>query len=211
MTEPVETQLYLVSPPHPAAGFADSVAAALDAGPVACFQLWLRDGSEANLRGMAEELRSVVQSRDVAFILNGHAALAAELGCDGVHFDQASPKEIKAARKALGEDAIIGVSCGTSRHEAMESAEAGADYISFGPVYDTSTKSLSAAPDALETLTWWAQMIEVPCVAVGGLTPDNVAPVLETQCEFVCAVSSVWDHPESPADAVRAFSEAVRV
>lgn len=206
MTDRVEPQLYLVSPPQPAADFADQVKAALDSGPVASFQLWLADEDEGEIRRLVSKLRPAVQDRDTAFILNGHVKLAAYLECDGVHLDKATPKDIKAARKTLGGDAIIGVSCGTSRHDAMEAAEAGADYVSFGPVYDTATKGLTAAAGALDALTWWAEMMEVPCVAVGGITPENAKPVLRTKCEFICAVSSVWNGPQGPADAVRAFA-----
>lgn len=210
MTDRVEPQLYLVSPPRlEPAGFADQVRAALDAGPVSCVQLWLPDASDDDIRSAAKPLQAAVQDTDTAFVLNGHVKLAAYLGCDGVHLDQAGPKDIKAAKKTLGDDAIVGVSCGTSRHLSMEAAEAGADYVSFGPVFDTATKDLPADPAALATLEWWSEMMEVPCVAVGGITPDNVAQVLETRCEFVCAVSAVWNHDGGPGAAVRAFHAAM--
>ncbi len=203
-------QLYLVTPPAFApAALLPKVETALDAGPVACFQLWLRDADEDAVRAAAEALREPVQARDVAFVLNGHVALAAALGCDGAHLDDPDPKTVKAARRTLGADAILGASCGASRHAAMEAAEAGADYVSFGPVFDTATKDRAGDPGALETLRWWAEMMEIPCVGVGGLTPDTVGKVAETGAEFACAVSAVWDHPQGPAAGVAAFAGAL--
>lgn len=209
MTGLVEPLLYLVSPPRiEPAGFADQVRAALAGGPVACVQLWLPGADDTEVRRAAQGLRPVLRDSDTAFVLNGHVTLAACLGCDGVHLDQAAPKDVKAAKEVLGGDAIVGVSCGASRHLSMDVSEAGADYVSFGPVFDTATKGLPADPAALGTLSWWAEMMEVPCVAVGGITPANVAHVVETRCEFVCAVSAVWNHPDGPEAAVRAFHMA---
>lgn len=210
MSDLIDPQLYLVSPPRfEPAGFANSVAEALAAGPVACVQLWMPDAPEADLRATATQLRDIVQGTDTAFLLNGNVELADELGCDGVHLDDPSPRLVKAARKRLAKDAIIGVSCGASRHAAMEAAEAGADYVSFGPVYDTATKDLPADPAALDALRWWAEMMEVPCVAVGGITPETASKVASTGCEFLCAVSSVWDNVDGPAAAVRSFTSAL--
>lgn len=203
-------QLYLVTPPaiEPAA-FAPLAEAALDAAPVACLQLWLPDADAAALGAAAGPLREIAQARDTAFVLNGDAALARRLGCDGVHLDDPDAGAVKAARRALGGDAIVGASCGASRHAAMTAAEAGADYVSFGPVFDSATKGLAADAGALETLQWWAEMMEVPCVAVGGLTPENAGRAAAAGADFVCAVSAVWDHPDGPAAAVRAFAAAL--
>lgn len=210
MSDLIDPQLYLVSPPRfEPAGFAASVAEALAAGPVACVQLWMPDATDTEIRPIAEQLRDIVQGAETAFLLNGHIELVDELGCDGVHLDASSPKEVKAARKRLAKDAIIGVSCAASRHAAMEAAEAGADYVSFGPVFDTSTKELPADPAALDTLRWWAEMMEIPCVAVGGITPENASNVASTGCEFLCAVSSVWSNVDGPAAAVRAFTDTL--
>lgn len=210
MSDVALPELYLVSPPRfELTAFADAVSAALSGGPVACVQLWMPDASHPDIQQAAELLCPIVQGNDTAFLLNGHMMLARELGCDGVHLDAPDSRAIAAARTTLGNDAIIGVSCGATRDAGMIAAEAGADYVSFGPVYDTATKGLPAAAYALDTLSWWAEMMEVPCVAVGGITPDNLAPVVETHCEFICAVSAIWDHPDGPEAAVRAFHAAI--
>lgn len=210
MTDQHDCQLYLVTPPvfDPAA-FAPLLEDALAAGPVACLQLWMPDADEDAIRSAAKMLRDRVQDTDTAFVLNGWVKLAAYLGCDGVHLDRAGAKEVKAAKKVLGEDAIVGVSVGTSRHDAMIAGEAGADYVSFGPVFDSATKGLPADPAALEAIEWWGEMMETPCVAVGGITPDNLRRPVEAGADFVCAVSAVWDHPDGPGAAVTAFIKAL--
>lgn len=210
MTDEGLPQLYLVSPPRLVpAGFADQLRAALDGGPIACFQLWQPDASDDDIARLADILKPILDAAETAFVLNGNPALAKTLGLDGVHFDAASPKDIKQAKQTLGGDSIVGVSCYASRHLAMEAAEAGADYVSFGPVFDTETKQLAADPDALTCLTWWAEMMEVPCVAVGGITPETLPPVLQSGCEFLCVVSAIWNAPEGPEAAMRAFHNGI--
>ncbi|MBP5857702.1 thiamine phosphate synthase [Marivibrio halodurans] len=211
MTDRHDCQLYLVTPPEfdPAA-FAPLVEEALAAGPVACLQLWLPEADDDRLRTAAKALRGVVQGHDTAFVINGHVKLAAYLGCDGVHLDHASAADVKAAKKVLGEDSIVGVSARTSRHEAMNAGEAGADYVSFGPVFDTATKGLPADPAALSAIEWWGEMMEVPCVAVGGITADNLTRPVEAGADFICAVSAVWNHPDGPGAGVRALTRALK-
>jgi thiamine-phosphate pyrophosphorylase len=202
--------LYLVSPPRldPAA-FADQVALAFEGGPVACLQLWMPDAGRAAVKEAARRIEPLAIDHDCAFVLNGPPELAADLGFDGIHLDDPAPKAVKAAVAKLGNAGIVGVSAGTSRHAAMEAAEAGASYVSFGPCFDTPTKDRPAAPDAIETLGWWASMMEVPCVAVGGITPERASGIAATGCEFICAVSAVWNHPEGPGAAVAAFHAAL--
>lgn len=210
MTDQARPDLYLVSPPRlePAA-FAEQVERAFTGGPIACLQLWMPEAGRAELKDAARRLEPLARDNDCAFLLNGPAALAAELGCDGVHLDDPSPKAVKAAVATLGNAGIVGVSAGTSRHAAMEAAEAGASYVSFGPCFESPTKDLPAAPDALDALEWWAAMMEIPCVAVGGITPDRAAQVAATGCEFLCAVSAAWSDPAGPEAAVRAFHAAL--
>lgn len=202
-------QLYLISPPElePAA-FLPLLTAALDAGPVAAFQLRLPGADEATLRAAINVLRPEVQRRDIAFLIAGDPALARETGCDGVHLEQMPPR-FKAVRAAAGDDLMLGVSCGASRHQAMTAAEEGADYVSFGPLWDTVTKDRPADPLALQTLTWWAEMMETPCVGVGGVTPDTAAQAVASGADFLAVVHAVWTHPDGPAEAIRRLLEAM--
>ena len=201
-------RLSLVPPPRldPAA-FRDPLAAALDAGDVACVQLRLKDAGDDAVRRAIDVLRPVVQSRDVAFILNDRPDLAASTGCDGVHVGQ-EDAPYAAARRAMGANAIVGVTCHASRHLAMEAGEAGADYVAFGAFFPTGTKETTHRAEP-EILSWWAEIFEIPCVAIGGITPANCGPLVTAGADFLAVVSAVWDHPDGPAAGVRAFDAAI--
>ncbi|HYE00577.1 MAG TPA: thiamine phosphate synthase [Alphaproteobacteria bacterium] len=203
-----DCRLYLLTPPDivPAA-FAPLLQAALEGGDVACVQLRLAAGADdAAWREAVRLLRPIAQDREVAFLLDGRPELAKELGCDGVHV--ANAKAVRAARKLLGEDAIVGVTCGDSRHEAMVGGEDGADYVSFGSIFLSQTIPFAnTAP--LELVTWWAEMMELPCVAVGGITLDTAAQVADAGADFLGLCHAVWHHAEGPAAAVKAFNAAL--
>lgn len=200
-----DCRLYLITPPtlDPKA-FAPTLAAALDAGDVACVQLRLKDVPDDVVRRAVEVLRPVAQSRDVALILNDRPDLAAATGCDGVHVGQ-EDMPYREARRVMGKDAIVGVTCHDSRHLAMEAGEDGADYVAFGAFFPTSTKEPKAKAEP-ELLTWWQEMMEVPCVAIGGITVDNGRVLVEAGADFLAVCGGVWNHPEGPAAAVRAFN-----
>lgn len=198
-------QLYLITPPRlDAAAFAPLLAAALDAGPVAAVQLRLKDVDDDTIRGACDRLRPIVQTRDVAFILNDRPDLAAPCGCDGVHIGQ-DDATYRDARAALGDDATVGVTCHDSRHLAIEAADAGADYVAFGAFHPTTTKAPKHHAD-LDLLSWWSAMMTVPCVAIGGITVANAPPLIAAGADFLAVCAGVWDHPDGPAAAVRAFA-----
>jgi len=198
-------RLYLITPPvlDPVA-FKDTLAAALDAGDVACLQLRLKDVDDAAILRAGEALMPVAQARDVAFIVNDRPDLARELDADGVHVGQADlPYE--AARLEVGPDAIVGVTCHNSRHLAMEAAEKGADYVAFGAFFPTGTKAPKTRADP-ELLRWWQQFMVVPCVAIGGITVENARILAAAGADFLAVVAGVWDYPEGAAAAVQAFN-----
>ena len=201
-----DCRLYLITPPVLPENFADQLAAALDAGDVAAVQLRLKDVPDDVIARTVEKLRPVVQSRDVAFILNDRPDLAVKLGCDGAHVGQTDMK-VTQARKILG-DLTLGVTCHNSRHLAMEAAEAGADYVAFGAFFPTATKEPSEMAE-IETLRLWAEVMEIPCVAIGGINAENCAPLVKAGAEFLAVVSAVWSHPEGPAAGVKAMLKAI--
>lgn len=203
--DPYRCRLYLVTPPafEPDA-FAEQLRAALDAGDVACLQLRLKDAPDAAIERAAEALMPLCFDSDVAFIVNDRPDLARKLGADGVHVGQ-EDASYEEARRIVGDDAIVGVTCHNSRHLAMDAAEAGADYIAFGAFFQTATKQPKAAAD-IETIAWWAQMMTVPCVAIGGITVENCRPLVEAQADFLAVVNGVWGHEAGPAEAVRRFN-----
>jgi len=203
MTDPC--RLYLITPPKlEAKVFADTLARALGAGDVASLQLRLKDVSDDEIRRAVEILLPIAQRADVAFILNDRPDLAAELGCDGVHVGQ-DDAGVAEARAALGKSGIVGATCHDSRHLAIEAAEAGADYVAFGAFYPTATKD-GATPADIETLRWWAEMMVVPCVAIGGITVENAPPLIAAGADFLAVASGVWDYADGPAAAVQAFN-----
>lgn len=200
-------QLYLISPPSISPDFVDALSVALDAGPVAAFQLRMKGASDDEILREAARLMPICGAREVAFIVNDRADLAAQLGADGVHLGQ-TDGSVAAARKLLGVDRQIGVTCHNSRHLAMEAGEAGADYVAFGAFYPTSTKEAPTRADP-EILDWWSTLFEIPCVAIGGITPDNAAPLVRAGADFLAVCSSVWQHPEGPAAAAAAFQRVI--
>lgn len=208
MTPQASCRLYLITPPRlDAAAFSHELAAALDAGDVACVQLRLKEADDAAIRAAAAVLRPVVQARGVAFVLNDRPDLAAELGCDGVHVGQQDASYAQ-ARRLVGSDAIVGVTCHGSRHLAMEAADAGADYVAFGAFFPSATKDPPALADP-ETLRWWSGLMTVPCVAIGGITAGNGTPLVTAGADFLAVCAFVWEHPEGPAAAVRELLRAI--
>lgn len=198
-------QLYLISPLEVGGGFSDRLARALDEGPVAAFQLRVKDVDQHEAARLAEPLQRVCADREVAFIVNDSIALAKRLGADGVHLGQedGDPRE---ARAALGPGAQIGVTCHGSRHLAMEAGEAGADYVAFGSFHPTTTKEVRHRPEPV-ILSWWSALFELPCVAIGGITPENAPPLIDAGADFIAACGSVWEGDE--AGAVRAFAKVL--
>ena len=202
------TRLYLITPSaFDPPVFARSLVTALDAGDVACVQLRLKPADDAAIRRAADALRPIAQDRGVAFLMNDRADLALACGCDGVHVGQ-DDTPYDEARRLLGPDRIVGVTCHASRDLALEAAEKGADYVAFGAFFPTQTKIAKGNADP-ELLRWWNAATTVPCVAIGGITPANCAPLVEAGADFLAVVAAVWDHPQGPGAAVKAFTEAI--
>jgi thiamine-phosphate pyrophosphorylase len=202
-------QLYLISPLDVGGDFPARLGEALDAGRVAAFQFRVKGVDQHEAARLAAPLLEICRSRDVAFIVNDDMGLAKRIGADGVHLgqDDGDPRE---ARQLLGPEAQIGVTCHASRHLAMEAAEAGADYIAFGAFFPTTTKEVEHQADPA-LLGWWTTVSEVPCVAIGGITAQNCAPLVSAGADFLAVSSGVWAHPDGPAAGVRAILEAMRV
>ncbi|MGE8141015.1 thiamine phosphate synthase [Novosphingobium sp. NPDC080210] len=196
-----DCQLYLISPLDVGGNFPERLARALDAGPVAAFQFRVKDIDEHEAARLAAPLQEICAAREVAFIVNDSISLAKRIKADGVHLGQ-DDGTVEEARQRLGRDAQIGVTCHNSRHLAMEAGEAGADYVAFGAFFPTTTKQIEhrAEPDLL---SWWQELMEIPCVAIGGITPENCAPLVEAGADFLAVSGAVWNGDE--VEAVKAF------
>ena len=202
-------RLYLITPPviSDLAAFARDLDAALGAGDVAALQIRLKPADDAAILAAVEALAPVARAHGVAVILNDRPDLAARSGCDGVHLGQ-SDAALAEARRIMGPDAMIGVTCHDSRELAMEAAEAGADYVAFGAFFPTTTKETLHRPDP-EILTIWQETVEIPCVAIGGITADTAGDLARAGADFVAVSSAVWSAAGGPAAAVRAFNQAL--
>ena len=198
--EPCE--LYLISPQDVGGAFPDLLKAALSAGPVAAFQLRVKGVDEHALARLAGPLQRICADADTAFIVNDSVALAKRLGADGVHLGQ-KDGDAREARDLLGPSVQIGVTCHDSRHLAMEAGEKGADYVAFGAFYPTTTKPSDHRPDP-RLLSWWTSLFEVPCVAIGGITPANAAPLIAAGADFIAVCNAVWGSGD-PASEVAKF------
>ncbi len=201
MAEQDRPQIYLITPPaFDPEPFGDRLAAVLDAVPVACLRLALASRDEAELGRAADELREIAHSRDIPLVVEAHIGLAERHGLDGVHLTDAA-RSVRAARKALGTEAIIGAYCGASRHDGLNAGEAGADYVSFGPV---GASALGRGEQAeAELFAWWSEMIEVPVVAEGALSRELVE-ALAGATDFFAVGEEIWG-AEDAVVALRAL------
>jgi len=208
VTEP-RTQLYLISPLDVSGDFPARLERALDAGKgvVTAFQFRVKDLDQHDAARLAEPLQAICAEHDVAFIVNDSVALAKRLKTDGVHLGQ-DDGDPRAAREKLGREAQIGITCHASRHMAMDAGEAGADYVAFGAFFESTTKGKGDAErPSIETLEWWATLFEIPCVAIGGITPENCGPLIKAGADFLAVSGAVWNGDE--VAAVNAFVDAI--
>jgi len=202
-------RLYLISPPtFDLDDFSSQLSLALKAGDVACLQLRLKGASDGAIRTASSRLIPICKNHGVAFVINDRPDLAADVGADGVHIgvDDVSYTE---ARRLVGQDAIVGVSCYNSRHLAMVAGENGASYIAFGAFFPTTTKQprVHAEP---ELLTWWQTNTTVPCVAIGGVSVQNCGVLVRAGADFLAVISGIWSNPDGPGVAVSIFNEEIK-
>ena len=210
MTDPnaeLSTQLYLISPLDVSGKFPQRLERALDAVPglVTAFQFRVKDIDQHEAARLAEPLQAICAAREVAFIVNDSIPLAKRLGADGVHLGQ-KDGTVEEAREELGRGAQIGVTCHASRHLALEAGEAGADYVAFGAFFPSTTKQSEHRPEP-ELVEWWTGLIEIPCVAIGGITPENCRPLIEAGADFLAVSGAVWNGDE--VASVKAFAEQI--
>ncbi|MBE9635433.1 thiamine phosphate synthase [Salipiger mangrovisoli] len=206
MAEADQPQLYLVTPPEfDLSSFPDKLSSVLDAAEIACMRLSLATRDEDRLLRAADVVRDLAHRYDIALVIDTHVVLAQRLGLDGVHLTDGS-RSVRAARKDLGPDAIVGTFCGSSRHDGMVAGEAGADYVAFGPLSGEALGDGTLAD--FELFEWWSQMIEVPIVAEGGLTPELVAK-LAPVTDFISIGEEIWN-TEDPAATLKALTDAMR-
>jgi thiamine-phosphate pyrophosphorylase len=197
-------QLYLISPLKVGGDYPTILESALNAGPVAAFQFRVKGVSAHEAARLAEPLQAICEKHDVAFIVNDSISLAKRLKADGVHLGQGDGSVIE-ARMELGANIQIGVTCHNSRHLAMEAGEAGADYVAFGALFPSLTKPTEHAAE-IETIDKWSRVMEIPCVAIGGITAANSMPIISAGADFIAVSGAIWSHPLGAAAAVAEFN-----
>lgn len=206
MDAPEQPQLYLITPPSfDLSSFPDRLARVLDGAEIACLRLSLASRDEDTVARAADAVRAVAHERDIALVIADHLLLAERLGLDGVHLSDAA-RSVRDARKALGPDAVVGSFCATSRHDGMSAGEAGADYVSFGPIGASALGDGETA--AFDMFEWWSQVIEIPVVAEGGLTPELVT-TFAPHTDFFGIGDEIWAS-DDPLDALRTLTAALR-
>lgn len=205
MDTPEQPQLYLITPSEiELSTYPNLLASVLDAHPVACVRLSLATREEDRVSRAADALREITHARDIALVLSDHTLLADRLGLDGVHLSDAA-RSVRDTRKALGEDAIVGCFCGTSRHDGMSAGEAGADYVSFGPVQASALGDGSFVE--LDLFEWWSETIEVPIVAEGALD-EAMVRTLTPLTDFFGIGDEIWN-TDDPVKALGTLIKAM--
>jgi thiamine-phosphate pyrophosphorylase len=199
-------RLYLITPSAipDLDAFAATLDEALGAGDVAALQIRLKPADDAAIVAAVERLAPIARRHDVAVLLNDRPDLARATGCDGVHIGQ-QDGSLAEARRVMGPDAMIGVTCHDDRDLAWDAAEGGADYVAFGAFYPTGTKETVHRP-GLDILTVWQETVEVPCVAIGGITVETAEEVARAGADFVAVSAGVWAYEGGAAAAIKAFN-----
>ena len=200
--------LYLISPATIAPDFPTQLESVLKTGTIACFQLRLKDIPLADISKMAKTIVPICHAYGVQCLINDHAQIARDSGADGVHIGQNDGSAAE-ARKIVGKQAIVGVSCYDVPDRAIEAGEQGADYVAFGAFYPTATKLSPGAPKP-EILEWWSTYTTLPCVAIGGITAENCAPLIEAGADFIAVVSAIWNHPKGPENGAKTLADAIK-
>ncbi|GAB5436860.1 thiamine phosphate synthase [Falsiruegeria mediterranea] len=205
MDTPELPQIYLSTPTSLDLDvYPDTLARVLDGAEIACLRLSLASTDEDHVARAADAVREVAHARDIAIVISDHVLMAQRLGLDGVHLTDAA-KSVRAARKELGADAIVGSFCGTSRHDGLNAGEAGVDYVSFGPVGSSALGDGTTA--ATDLFQWWSDVVEVPIVAEGGLTPELIRTL--TPCtDFFGIGDEIWS-AEDPLAALNTLIAAM--
>lgn len=205
MAKPERPQLYIITPPDiEMSQFPDLLGRVLESQDIACVRLSLASQDERHVAQAADTIREICHARDVALVIENHVLMVERLGLDGVHLTDGS-KSVRSLRKDLGADAIIGAYCGASSHDGMSAGEAGADYVSFGPVGETPLGNNTQAERDL--FQWWSEVIEVPVVAEGALTLENTK-TLAPFTDFFALGAEIWDS-EDPVKSLGQFVDAM--
>lgn len=206
MSEIDHPQLYLITPNHfDLSTFVPVFQECLDKVDIACVRLSLSSTDVDDWSRAADSLREITHKQDIPLIIDTHAKLVEPHGLDGVHLTDGS-RSIAKVKKTLPSDAVVGSFCGTSRHDGMTAGEIGADYVCFGPTSETSLSDEDIV--GFELFEWWSQMIEIPIVAEGNLTLENIREFTPVT-DFFAVCDEVWS-AEMPVEMLKSIEDILR-
>ena len=197
--------LYLITPPQiHDINIENKLKNIFQTGVVKVLQLRLKKSKDQEIIDAGKILKTLCKNHNVTLIINDRPDLAHKIGADGVHIGE-EDSSIENARAILGKNAIIGVSCYNSKHQAMIAAEKGADYVAFGAFFKSSTKKTTFRAN-LELLRWAKKKINMPTVAIGGINSSNYKKVLLNGANYIACSSYIWNNKKiDPVSAINKF------
>ena len=176
----------------------------LKVNKVKYFQLRLKETSDSNLLKISKKVKKIVKRNNVKFIINDKPVLAKIINADGCHIGQKDMSLIN-ARKILGKNKIIGVTCHNSKKLALKAKQLGANYVAFGSFFKSSTKKTTLKAN-LEILRWAKKKINMPTVAIGGINSSNYKKILSNRADFVACSNYIWNNKKlDPVSAINKF------
>ncbi len=200
------TKIYLITPPKIDENFFfTSLENVLSTKIVSCLQIRLKNVEDKNIIEICKIVRPICDNYKIPLIINDRLDLVKKCDADGVHLGQ-EDGSIKDARKYLGSNFIIGASCYNSKHIAMEAAENGADYVAFGAFFESKTKvpKVKVKKNIIED---WNFISNIPCVAIGGITPTNCKDLIKAGADHLAVIGSIWNSDKSPEKAIMDFKK----
>ena len=200
------TKIYLITPPKiDEKLFFASLENVLSTKIVSCLQIRLKNVEDKNIIEICKIVRPICDNYKIPLIINDRLDLVKKCDADGVHLGQ-DDGSIKDARKYLGSNFIIGASCYNSKHIAMKAAENGADYVAFGAFFESKTKipKVQVKTNIIED---WNFISNIPCVAIGGITPTNCKDLIKAGADHLAVIGSIWNSDKSPEKAIMDFKK----
>tara|TARA_Y100000590_G_scaffold462046_1_gene625164 strand:+ start:1114 stop:1650 length:537 start_codon:yes stop_codon:yes gene_type:complete len=176
----------------------------LKTNKVKYFQLRLKKTPNLNLLKISRKIKKIVKKNNVKFIINDKPAIAKLVNADGCHIGQKDIDLID-ARKIIGKNKIIGVTCHNSKKLAIKAKKDGANYVAFGSFFKSSTKKTTFKAN-LEILRWAKKKINMPTVAIGGINSSNYNKILLNGADYIACSNYVWNNKkDNPISAIKKF------
>jgi len=197
--------IYLISPKKiKGEKFYKELNNVLKTNKIKYFQLRLKRTSTLNLIKISKRIKKIVKKNNVKLIINDNPFIAKLINADGCHLGQKDMSVLK-AKKILGKNKIIGITCHNSRKLALLAKNNGSSYVAFGSFYKSFTKK-TAFKANLAILRWAKKKINMPTVAIGGINNSNYKKILLNRADFIACSNYVWNNKKlDPVSAINKF------